>query len=194
MTENLPPLPSEETDIPDRRDVLRAILGLVRGDGLDADVDAVPARWSVAGAHEFTIPGAPRRKLKARFRAAVGPIEDVEADLLARMRGPEGVGRPEVKEFAKRFKAACLQSGRLMEAAARIEEWIASVEDRAEAFGDAWKPQDFAAELTQIKSLTPDVIYLGGLTPIRVRIRAQMDKLGLNNVLLHVTSGIKSDA
>lgn len=158
MTENLPPLPPEETDIPDRRDVLRAILGVVRGDGLDADIDAVPARWSIAGTHEFAIPGAQRRKLKARFRAAVGPIEDVEAELLARMTGPEGIGRPEVKEFAKRFKADCLRSGKLDEAVARIEEWIASVEDRAEAFGDAWKPQDFAGELQK-------VLGFGGRTP-----------------------------
>lgn len=61
-------------------------------------------------------------------------------------------------------------------------------------FGVTADQQDFAAELTQIKSLNPDAIYFGGLTPIGVRIRAQMDKLGLNNVLLDGTSGIKSDA
>lgn len=61
-------------------------------------------------------------------------------------------------------------------------------------FGVTSDQQDFAAELTQIKSLNPDAIYFGGLTPIGVRIRAQMDKLGLNNVLLDGTSGIKSDA
>jgi ATP-dependent RNA helicase SUPV3L1/SUV3 len=158
MTENLPPIPPEETDLPDRRDVLRAILGAVRGDGVDADIDAVPARWSVAGAHEFTIPGAPRRKLKARFRVAVGPIEEVEADLTAQMAGPEGVGRPEVKAFAKRFRTACFQSGKIEEAVGRIEEWVASVEERAGAFGDAWRPQDFAAELQK-------ALGFGGRTP-----------------------------
>jgi branched-chain amino acid transport system substrate-binding protein len=61
-------------------------------------------------------------------------------------------------------------------------------------FGVTSDQQDFNAELTQIKSLNPEVIYFGGLTPIGVRIRAQMDKLGLNNVLLDGTSGIKSDA
>ena len=61
-------------------------------------------------------------------------------------------------------------------------------------FGVTSDQQDFSAELTQIKSLNPEVIYFGGLTPIGVRIRAQMDKLGLNNVLLDGTSGIKSDA
>jgi branched-chain amino acid transport system substrate-binding protein len=61
-------------------------------------------------------------------------------------------------------------------------------------FGVTSDQQDFSAELTQIKSLNPQAIYFGGLTPIGVRIRAQMDKLGLNSVLLDGTSGIKSDA
>ncbi len=53
--------------------------------------------------------------------------------------------------------------------------------------------QDFTAELTQIKALNPEVIYFGGLTPIGVRIRSQMDKLGLKAVF-DGTSGIVSDA
>jgi branched-chain amino acid transport system substrate-binding protein len=61
-------------------------------------------------------------------------------------------------------------------------------------FGVTSDQQDFTAELTQIKSLNPQVIYFGGLTPIGVRIRAQMDRLGLNNVVFDGTSGIKSDA
>jgi branched-chain amino acid transport system substrate-binding protein len=62
------------------------------------------------------------------------------------------------------------------------------------AFGVTSDQQDFTAELTQVKSLNPQAIYFGGLTPIGVRIRAQMDRLGLNNVLFDGTSGIKSDA
>jgi len=62
------------------------------------------------------------------------------------------------------------------------------------AFGVTSDQQDFTAELTQIKSLNPEAIYFGGLTPIGVRIRAQMDRLGLNSILLDGTSGIKSDA
>ncbi len=62
------------------------------------------------------------------------------------------------------------------------------------SFGVTSDQQDFTAELTQIKSLNPEVIYFGGLTPIGVRIRAQMDRLGLNNIVLDGTSGIKSDA
>src|ERR1044072_5265014 len=46
-------------------------------------------------------------------------------------------------------------------------------------FGVTADQQDFAAELTQIKSLNPEVISFGALTPIAVRIRSQMDKLGI---------------
>ena len=59
-------------------------------------------------------------------------------------------------------------------------------------FGVTSDQQDFSAELTKIKSLNPEVIYFGGLTPIGVRIRAQMDKLGLK-AQLEGTSGIVSD-
>ena len=60
-------------------------------------------------------------------------------------------------------------------------------------FGVTADQQDFTAELTQIKALNPEVIYFGGLTPIGVRIRAQMDKLGIKAVF-DGTSGIVSDA
>src|SRR5258708_4825305 len=60
-------------------------------------------------------------------------------------------------------------------------------------FGVTAEQQDFTAELTQIKSLNPEVIYFGGLTPIGVRIRSQMDKLGIKAVF-DGTSGIVSDA
>jgi branched-chain amino acid transport system substrate-binding protein len=59
-------------------------------------------------------------------------------------------------------------------------------------FGVTSDQQDFSAELTKIKSLNPDVLYFGGLTPIGVRIRAQMEKLGVN-ALFQGTSGIVSD-
>jgi branched-chain amino acid transport system substrate-binding protein len=60
-------------------------------------------------------------------------------------------------------------------------------------FGVTSEQQDFTAELTQAKALDPDVIYFGGLTPIGVRIRQQMDKLGIT-AQLEGTSGIMSDA
>jgi branched-chain amino acid transport system substrate-binding protein len=59
-------------------------------------------------------------------------------------------------------------------------------------FGVTSDQQDFSAELTKIKSLNPDVLYFGGLTPIGVRIRAQMEKLGLK-AQFEGTSGIVSD-
>lgn len=59
-------------------------------------------------------------------------------------------------------------------------------------FGVTADQQDFTAELTQIKSQKPEVLYFGGLTPIGVRIRSQMDKLGVDAVF-QGTSGILSD-
>lgn len=60
-------------------------------------------------------------------------------------------------------------------------------------FGVTSDQQDFTAELTQIKQLNPDVVYYAGLTPGGVRVRQQMDKLGIDAVFQGV-SGIKSDA
>ncbi len=62
-----------------------------------------------------------------------------------------------------------------------------------EVFGVTADQQDFTAELTSAKALGPDVIYFGGLTPIGVRLRAQMDKLGVD-AQFEGTSGIVSDA
>src|SRR5438477_829086 len=60
-------------------------------------------------------------------------------------------------------------------------------------FGVTADQQNFTAELTQIKALNPDVIYFAGLAPLAVRIRAQMDKLGVKAVF-DGTSGIVSEA
>lgn len=60
-------------------------------------------------------------------------------------------------------------------------------------FGVTADQQDFSAELTKIKELKPEVIYFAGLTPLGVRIRSQMDKLGVKAVF-QGTSGIVSDA
>jgi branched-chain amino acid transport system substrate-binding protein len=49
-------------------------------------------------------------------------------------------------------------------------------------FGVTADQQDFSAELTKIKELKPEVIYFAGLTPVGVRIRSQMDKLGVKAV------------
>src|SRR4051812_34584489 len=60
-------------------------------------------------------------------------------------------------------------------------------------FGVTADQQDFTAELTKAKELKPDVIYFGGLTPLGVRIRSQMERLGIDAVF-EGTSGIKSDS
>lgn len=60
-------------------------------------------------------------------------------------------------------------------------------------FGVTADQQDFTAELTKVKELKPEVVYFGGLTPIGIRIRSQMDKLGIKAVF-EGTSGIKSAA
>ena len=60
-------------------------------------------------------------------------------------------------------------------------------------FGVTADQQDFNAELTKIKELKPEVIYFGGLTPIGVRLRSQMDKLGIV-AAFQGTSGIVSEA
>ncbi|WP_337996619.1 branched-chain amino acid ABC transporter substrate-binding protein [Oleispirillum naphthae] len=60
-------------------------------------------------------------------------------------------------------------------------------------FGVTADQQDFTAELTKAKEMKPDVIYFGGLTPLGVRIRQQMDKLGITAQFEGV-SGIVSTA
>jgi len=60
-------------------------------------------------------------------------------------------------------------------------------------FGVSADQQDFTTELTKIKELKPQVVYFGGLTPIGVRIRTQMAKLGID-AQFEGTSGIKADA
>lgn len=60
-------------------------------------------------------------------------------------------------------------------------------------FGVTSDQQDFTAELTKVKELNPEVVYFGGLTPIGVRIRQQMDKLGIV-AQFQGASGIVSEA
>lgn len=60
-------------------------------------------------------------------------------------------------------------------------------------FGVSSDQQDFTAELTKIKELKPEVVFFGGLTPLGIRVRSQMDRLGID-AQFEGTSGIKSDA
>jgi len=50
-------------------------------------------------------------------------------------------------------------------------------------FGVSPDQQDFTAELTKIKELNPQVVYLEMLAPVAIRIRLQMEKLGINSQL-----------
>ncbi len=61
------------------------------------------------------------------------------------------------------------------------------------SFGVTPDQQDFTAELTQVKALNPQVLYFGGLTPLGVRIRSQMERIGVDSQF-EGTSGIMSDA
>lgn len=60
-------------------------------------------------------------------------------------------------------------------------------------FGVPPDQQDLSAELTQIKELNPDVIFFGGLTPLGARMRTQMAKFGMDQ-LMEGQSGIIGDA
>ncbi|MEO9122568.1 MAG: branched-chain amino acid ABC transporter substrate-binding protein [Burkholderiaceae bacterium] len=60
-------------------------------------------------------------------------------------------------------------------------------------FGVTPDQQDFTAELTKTKELNPEVVFVGGVTPFGIRVRSQMDKLGIN-AQMEGTSGIKSEA
>jgi branched-chain amino acid transport system substrate-binding protein len=60
-------------------------------------------------------------------------------------------------------------------------------------FGVTPDQQDFTAELTKTKALNPEVVFVGGVTPFGIRVRSQMDKLGIN-AQMEGTSGIKSEA
>jgi branched-chain amino acid transport system substrate-binding protein len=60
-------------------------------------------------------------------------------------------------------------------------------------FGVPPDQQDLSAELTQIKDLNPDVIFFGGLTPLGARVRTQMAKFGMDQ-LMEGQSGIIGDA
>jgi len=61
-----------------------------------------------------------------------------------------------------------------------------------ESIGVAADQQDFTAELTKAKSLDADVIYFGGLTDLGIRVRNQMDKVGVDAQFIGV-SGVISE-
>ena len=58
-------------------------------------------------------------------------------------------------------------------------------------FGVAADQQDFSAELLKIKEIKPEIVVFAGLTPLGVRVRSQMDRLGVDTQFAGV-SGIMS--
>ena len=71
----------------------------------------------------------------------------------------------------------------------------AVIEDGGKIVGKFGVPpdqQDFTAELTKLKEANPQVIYVESLAPLGVRVRLQMDKLGISSQMAGV-SGIVSD-
>jgi ATP-dependent RNA helicase SUPV3L1/SUV3 len=137
---------AEGVPAPDRRTVLRALATAVRGDGIEVDADAEPARWSVTASHEIAIAGTGRR-LALRFRIAIGPLADVEAEVWGMIANPEEFTRAGVRALAKRVKAACRESAAIDQGRARIDRWLRSTEERTASLGEAWRPKGFAEEL-----------------------------------------------
>lgn len=63
--------------------------------------------------------------------------------------------------------------------------------DIVSTFGVSADQQDFSAELLKIKEIQPQIVVFAGLTPLGVRIRSQMERLGVNIQFAGV-SGIMS--
>jgi branched-chain amino acid transport system substrate-binding protein len=61
------------------------------------------------------------------------------------------------------------------------------------SFGVGADQQDFTAELLKAKELKPQIIFFAGLTPLGVRVRAQMERLGVDAQFQGV-SGIMSQS
>jgi branched-chain amino acid transport system substrate-binding protein len=60
------------------------------------------------------------------------------------------------------------------------------------SYGIDVSQQDFSAELTAVQQSKPDVIYLGGLTPQGVAIRAQMQRMGITTPMIGVSGILNS--
>ncbi|MFB9343492.1 branched-chain amino acid ABC transporter substrate-binding protein [Aminobacter aganoensis] len=59
----------------------------------------------------------------------------------------------------------------------RIAETNAEI---VSSFGVSADQQDFSAELLKIKGIQPQIVVFAGLTPLGVRIRSQMERLGVD--------------
>jgi len=164
-SDDTPKIPGTADEF-DRREALRAVAAVVRGDGIEVDADSTPARWSATVVHDVTVPGTDRR-LRMRFRVPVGPLPDVEAELWGLLVQPEGFGRAQAKLLGKQVKAAVLGSPAIDKARGRVDAWFSSMAERAAGFGEAWRPRAVADDLGRAATF-------GGRIP---RLQALLDAL-----------------
>ncbi len=150
----------------DRREALRAIAAVVRGDDIEVDTDSTPARWSVTVVYDVTVPRTDRR-LRVRFRTPVGPLPSIEAELWGLLVQPEGFGRAQAKLLGKQVKAAVLSSPAIAKAKGRVDAWFSSMTERATGFGQTWRPEAVVDDLARAASF-------GGRIP---RLQALLDAL-----------------
>jgi ATP-dependent RNA helicase SUPV3L1/SUV3 len=182
MTDLEPPrgrAPDEDA----RRDMLRRIAAMQRGEGVEIDIDAVPARWSVVMNQDVELPGSDRR-IRLRYRVAIGVLSDIEGqvwDALAAEAesGVEDRGRE--KAIAKQAGQACRDSDACDKAKRRVTRWVDSVIERAAALGDAWKPRAFIDEMAKAAGF-------GGRIP---RLQALLDALEETFAMAAARAGVK---
>lgn len=73
-----------------------------------------------------------------------------------------------------------------------LQEKLAGTDVEIQAtFGVGADQQDFSAELLRVKEINPQIVVFAGLTPLGVRIRSQMDRLGVTSQFAGI-SGIMS--
>lgn len=132
----------------DRREALRMVVATVRGDGIEADHESVPARWTIAVEHPIEVPGTSRR-VKLRFRVSVGVLPEIESEVWEAITSEDGMTRARARAMGKKVKAACSASNAIEKGRGRVETWLDSVRSRAGAIGASWKPEGFADELAR---------------------------------------------
>lgn len=166
-----------------RRDMLRRIAAMQRGDGVEIDIDAIPARWSVILNHDVELPGSDRR-VRLRYKVPIGVLSEVEAqiwDALAAQAESGKEDRAREKAIAKTAGQACRDSEACVKARQRVERWVASVAERAAALGEAWRPKGFVDELVRAASF-------GGRIP---RLQALLDALEETFAMAAARAGVR---
>lgn len=153
MTEHEEPSPfvADETA---RRDMLRRIAAMQRGEGIEVEFDSSPARWSVVMNRDVQVSGSDRR-LRLRFKVPVGVLSEIEAAVWEALAEAAATGAPDrarEKEIAKAAREMCRESAACDKANQRLDRWFESMADRATAMGAAWRPQPFVDDLARAAS------------------------------------------